>query len=66
MEFLDLLKEYGGYLALPVVINALMMACKKGIQEGVCKYLGNQAWPISSPGPWGIRWPITPPRVSSR
>jgi uncharacterized membrane protein YoaK (UPF0700 family) len=33
MEFLDLLKEYGGYVALPVVINALMEGGKKGFKK---------------------------------
>jgi hypothetical protein len=33
MEFLDFLKEYGGYVALPVVINALMEGGKKGFKK---------------------------------
>lgn len=42
MEILNFLLEYGGYIALPIVINALMQAGKKGFK----KFFRS---------PWGIR-----------
>lgn len=42
MEWLDVLKEYGGYVALPVVINAIMIGLKKTSKRFFVS-------------PWGVR-----------